>query len=334
MRFALAEFRRAPQLQYWMMRLLVWLTGHVPRKVRLAVAGVLGEAVYFVWQSKRRVTIANMAQVLGVAPEAPEAHWAARRSWRNYGRYTAEFFFLPNASVADIIARIEDTTPAPGWRSRLEAVSTSGKGVLFPTAHFGNWDVGGVVVASIVPLHAIAETFPDPRLNELVVAQRAKLGMSVINSEGSLRRVMRVLQDGGNVATPVDRPLAEGDGVPITFFGRRCYAPSGTAKLALKTGAYVMPGFVWNDENYSTTYYGYAAEPILFEPTSDRDADVIALTQRIYDAIESVVRKHPTQWYMFRPFWPAEEDAGVAPQAPHLAASLPGAPGAGATGEG
>jgi lauroyl/myristoyl acyltransferase len=321
-------------LQYWMMRLLVWLTGHVPRKARLAVSGALGELVYFGWRSKRLVTIANMAQVLGVAPGSPEARWAARRSWRNYGRYTSEFFYLPNASVDDIITRIEDTTPAPGWRARLEAVHTSGRGVLFPTAHFGNWDVGGVVVASIVPLHAIAETFSDPRLNRLVVEQRAKLGMSVINSEGSLRRVVRVLQDGGNVATPVDRPLAEGDGVPVTFFGRRCFAPSGTAKLALKTGAYVMPGFVWCDEEYSTTYYGYAAEPILYEPTSDREADVIALTQCIYDAIESVVRKHPTQWYMFRPFWPDDGDASAATPAPHLEASLPGAAGAGATGEG
>jgi lauroyl/myristoyl acyltransferase len=319
-------------LQYWMMRLLVWLTGHVPRRARLAVAGALGEVVFLAWPSKRRVTIANLAQVLGVAPDAPEARWAARRTWRNYGRYMAEFFYLPNASVADIIARIEDTTPAPGWRSRLAAVSSSGRGVLVPTAHFGNWDVGGVVVGSIVPLQVIAETFTDPRLNRLVVGQRARLGMTVMHAEGSLRRIIRVLQEGGNVATPVDRPLADGDGVPITFFGRRCFAPSGTAKLALRTGAYVMPGFVWNDEEYSNTYYGYAAEPILPEPTGDRDADVIALTQRIYDVIEGVIRKHPTQWYMFRPFWPAE-DAAVAPE-PRPVTASPSAHNVAATGEG
>jgi KDO2-lipid IV(A) lauroyltransferase len=317
-----------------MMRVMVWLTGHVPRGARLAVAGALGQVVYLLWRSKRDVTIANMAQVLGVEPDAPEARQAARRSWRNYGRYMAEFFYLPNASVEDIITRLEDTTPAPGWRGRLDAVRTSGRGVLFPTAHFGNWDAGGVVVASFAPLHVIAETFPDPRLNALVVEQRAKLGMSVIHSEGSLRRILRVLQDGGSVATPVDRPLAEGDGVPITFFGRRCHVPGGTARLALKTGAYVMPGFVWNDEAYSSTYYGYAAEPILYAPTDDRDADVIALTQRIYAEIEQVVRQHPTQWYMFRPFWPAEGDGGTTPDSPHEPAWAAAAPGTTAAGEG
>lgn len=321
-------------MHYLMLRLMAWLTGHVPRRARLAVAGMLGEMVYLGWRTKRVVTIANMAQVLGVAPEAPEARRAARRTWRNYGRYMSEFFNLPNTTAPEIISRIEDTTPAPGWRGRLEAVHASGRGVLFPTAHFGNWDAGGVVVASFVRLYAIAETFSDPRLNALVVSQRAKLGMTVINSEGSLRRVVRVLQDGGSVATPVDRPLAEGDGVPITFFGRRCYAPSGTAKLALKTGAYVMPGFVWNDEHYSSKYYGYAAEPFLFEATGDRVADVIAVTQRIYDEIERVVRKHPTQWYMFRPFWPAEGETTEQPGTVPPVATIAGSPGATATGEG
>jgi KDO2-lipid IV(A) lauroyltransferase len=316
-----------------MMRWLVWLTSHVPRRARLAVAGALGEVVFLAWRSKRRVTTANMAQVLGVAPDAAAARWAARRSWRNYGRYMAEFFYLPNASVADIIARLEDTTPAPGWRARLETANATGRGILFPTAHYGNWDAGGVMMASFAPVHVIAETFADPRLNRLVVDQRARLGMTVIQAEGSLRRIMRALQAGGHVATPVDRPLTEGDGVPITFFGRRCYAPSGTAKLALKTGAYVIPGFVWNDEEYSRTFYGYTAEPILFEPTPDHDADIAALTQRIYDEIEVAIRKHPTQWYMFRPFWP-EEDANAASPAPAMVAASPGAHDAATIGEG
>ncbi|HEV2236562.1 MAG TPA: lysophospholipid acyltransferase family protein [Ktedonobacterales bacterium] len=320
-------------MQYQMMRLLVWLTGHVPRRARLAVAGALGEVVFWAWRSKRRITTANMAQVLGVPPDAAAARWAARRSWRNYGRYMVEFFYLPNASVADIIARIEDTTPAPGWRARLEAANATGRGILFPTAHYGNWDAGGVVMASVAPVHVIAETFADPRLNELVVDQRARLGMTVIPAEGSLRRIMRALQEGGHVATPVDRPVAEGDGVPITFFGRRCFAPGGTAKLALKTGAYVIPGFVWNDEQYSTTYYGYTAEPILFQSTADRDADIIALTQLIYDEIESAIRKHPTQWYMFRPFWPQEGADAIAPT-PDMVAASPGARDGTANGEG
>ncbi len=295
---------------YRLTRALCWAAGHTPRRPRLAVAGVLCEVVYWLWAEKRRVTIRNMAQVLGLPPNHPRVRWTARRSWRNYGRYVADFFYLPNATVPAIAARLRDVAPPPGWAGQMDRGRAAGSGALLvPTAHFGNWDVAGVMVGSHLPLHVIAETFPDPRLNDLVQRQRSALGMTVIPMERTPRRILRVLQEGGAVATPVDRPLAAGEGVPVVFFGRRCYVPGGIAQLALKTGAAIVPGFVYYDDDYSPAYYGYAAEPILPVASSNREADVTALTQRIYDVIEEHVRAHPTQWYMFRPFWPDGEPA-------------------------
>lgn len=293
---------------YWFTRLACWLAGRVPRGPRLWLSGALAELVYLLWVSKRRVTVANMAQVAGLSATHPRVRWLARRSWRNYGRYVSEFFFLPNATPQAVLARFHDTTPAPGWSGRLDQGLAAGHGLLVPTAHFGNWDVAGVVLATHTPLHVIVETFPDPRLNALVQRQRATLGMTVVPMEGSPRRMLRILQEGGVIATPVDRPLPAGEGVPVTFLGRRCYVPGGIAQLALRTGAAIAPGFVWYDEAYSTHYYAAVAPPIFPVPSGDRRADVIALTQRIYDVIAEMVRAHPTQWYMFRPFWSAQPD--------------------------
>jgi lauroyl/myristoyl acyltransferase len=296
---------------YWMTRLLEWLAGRVPRRPRLWIGGALAELVYLAWPSKRHITVANMAQVAGVPVSDPRARWLARRSWRNYGRYVADFFWLPNSTAAAVLDRVRDTTPAPGWRSVIDRARAGGRGLLVPTAHFGSWDVAGVILASHAPMHALAETFADPRMNELVQRQRAALGMTIIPIERTPRRILRVLQEGGVVATPVDRPLAAGEGVPITFFGRRCHVPGGIAQLALKTGAAIMPGFAWYDEEYSPAFHIFVAEPIAPAPTGDRRADAIALTQRIYDAIERVIAEHPTQWYMFRPFWPATPEDGA-----------------------
>jgi KDO2-lipid IV(A) lauroyltransferase len=255
-----------------------------------------------------------MAQVLAVPPTDPRARALARRSWRNYGRYVSEFFYLPNTTATAILAHVHDTTPTPGWRGGLDVATAPGRGLLVATAHFGNWDAAGVVMGSHMPIHVIAETFPDPQLNELVQRQRKALGMTVIPMERTPRRILRVLQEHGAVATPVDRPLPAGEGVPVTFFGRRCYVPGGIAQLALKTGAAIVCGFAWYDEAYTETYYTYVAPPILPVSTGDRQADAIALTQRIYDVIAEMVRQHPTQWYMFRPFWPDEAEEG--PQGP------------------
>lgn len=312
---------------YWLVRALCWAAAHTPRRSRLLVAGALGEAVYWLWAAKRHITVRNMAQVLALPPDHPRVRWTSRRSWRNYGRYVADFFYLPNTTVAAIAARLRDTAEPPGWSARMDEGRALGSGALLvPTAHFGNWDVAGIMVGSHVPLHVIAETFPDPRLNELVQRQRSELGMTVIPMERTPRRILRVLQEGGAVATPVDRPMPAGEGVPVTFFGRRCYVPGGIAQLALKTGAAIVPGFVYYDEDYSPTYYAYAAVPILPRNSGDRAADVVALTQRIYDVIEGHVRAHPTQWYMFRPFWPDDEPHMAPAEQPLMAASAPSAP--------
>ncbi len=292
---------------YWLTRAASWLAGRVPRPLRLAIAGPLTTLVYYLWAAKRRVTIANMAQILGVAPSDPRARRLARNSWRNYGRYLSDFFYLPNATPKDILARLKDVTPAPGAYALIDAARARGKGLLIVTPHFGAWDVAGVLVGAHTPLHVLVDSFDDPRMDELIQQQRRDLGMEVMRVEKSPRAILRVLKDNGTVAIVADRPLPKGEGTPVTFFGRQCYVPGGVAQMALLTGAAIAPGYTWYDANYSSTYYGYLDEPFYPESTGDRQADTQRLTQRIYDAFERVIRERPDQWAMFRPFWPDDD---------------------------
>jgi KDO2-lipid IV(A) lauroyltransferase len=290
---------------YYLTRLASWLAGRVPRPVRLALAGPLTVLVYYGWVAKRRVTIANMAQILGTTPDDPAAMRLARDSWRNYGRYVSDFFYLPNSTPQDVLARTQDMTPAPGAFALIDEALAPGRGLIVVSAHFGAWDVAGVVVASHTPIYLIVETFEDPRMDRLVQEQRKGLGMDVLRIEKTPRQIMRVLQENGTVAVAVDRPVSEKEGVPVTFFGRTCYVPGGIAQIALKTGAAILPGACWYDAEYSSTYY-VGAGPVIFpESTGDRKADTIRLMQRMFDALEAFIRERPEQWAMFRAFWPA-----------------------------
>ncbi|HUY76354.1 MAG TPA: hypothetical protein VMV29_06260 [Ktedonobacterales bacterium] len=306
---------------YWLTRAATWLAGRVPRPVRLAVAGPLTTLVYFLWVAKRRVTIANMAQVLGVAPNDPRARRLARHSWRNYGRYLSDFFYLPNTTPKAVLARLRDMTPPPGAYGRIDAAQAHGKGLIIATMHFGAWDVAGVLVGAHTPLHVLVDSFDDPRMDELIQTQRRDLGMEVMRVEKSPRAILRVLKDNGTVAIVADRPLPKGEGTPVTFFGRHCYVPGGVAQMALLTGAAIAPGYAWYDANYSDAYYGFLDEPFYPESTGDRQADTQRLTQRIYDAFERTLRERPEQWAMFRPFWP-DEATEATTDAGHANASI------------
>jgi KDO2-lipid IV(A) lauroyltransferase len=121
------------------------------------------------------------------------------------------------------------------------------------------------------------------------------------------------LQEGRVVAVAVDRPVPPEEGVPITFFGKTCYVPGGIAQLALKSGATILPGYCRYDKNYSSTYYLGAMPPIFPQNTGDKRADVIRVTQRMFDAMEDVIRQYPDQWEMFRQFWPDDDPSALAP---------------------
>lgn len=291
---------------YWLTRFASWLARHVPRRIRLRIAGPLTVLIYYFWVNKRRVTIANMAQILGTSTRDPRTRRLARDSWRNYGRYVSDFFYLPSAKPTEILQRMKDVSPNESAFELVDRALEDGKGLILVSAHFGAWDVAGVVIASRTLIHLIVETFDDPRMDRLVQEQRRGLGMEVLRIEKSPRGILRVLEQNGVVAVAVDRPLEPGDGVPVTFFGRECWVPGGMAQIALKTGAPILPGFCHYDENYSSTYY-LTAGPLLYpESTGNKREDTIRLMQRLFTVLEETIRQYPEQWAMFRAFWPEE----------------------------
>jgi KDO2-lipid IV(A) lauroyltransferase len=312
-------------MRYWLLRAATWLAARVPRGARIGIAGAATTLVFYLWRSKQRATVANMAQILGAGERDPYAFRLARDSWRDHGRYISDFlaFSARPERTRDYVMTHWRDEPPPGSLGLLDLARAEGKGVLIVTCHFGAWDIAGLITASRAPLHVVAERFDDPRIDAMVEAKRNAMGMQVLWLEKSPRQILRVLQQGGMVAILVDRPMAEGEGVPVEFFGRRCYVPGGVAQLALLSGAAIFAGFAYYDKQFSSTYYTKVLPHFFAERTGNREADVVATTQRIYGALEAVIRPRPAQWAMFRPFWPAKPAAafnrspaiGVTPQA-------------------
>jgi lauroyl/myristoyl acyltransferase len=267
----------------------------------------VGGLSYAGWREKRQVTLQNMAQVTGLPVSDSRVRHLAFASWYNYGRYAADFMHFPYIDINAIDESVIDLSQGvSSWCEHMATALKPGRGSMMVTAHFGNWDIAGAIFAHRFPLSAVVETFSDGRLDTLLQNQRREKGIGIIPMEGSARRILRVLQQNQFVAILIDRPVSAKEGVPITFFGRTTYVPAGPAALALKNGAPIMPGFVWYGPN--NRFYVRGFPPIFPEETKgkDKESALAYLTQRAYDAIEEMVREWPTQWYMFRAFWPTQ----------------------------
>lgn len=292
---------------YYLARSGNTLARWTPQSARHILGSTIGAASYLGWPSKRLVTQLNMAQVTGRPAHDPYVRRLAFASWRNYGRFAADVINFPHLDISAIDQNLHDLTQgANHWMEHVEHGLESGRGVIIATAHFGNWDVAAGILARRLPVSAVADTIGDTQLNRLLQDQRKEKGLGIIPMEGAARRILRVLQQKQAVAIAVDRPVKQDQGTAVTFFGRKTYVPSGAAALAHKSGAAIVPGYVWY--GHRNQFYIRSFPPIFPQESKgeERASEIARLTQRMCDALEEIVREWPTQWYMFRQFWPSE----------------------------
>jgi len=179
----------------------------------------------------------------------------------------------------------------------VEAALQRGRGVLFATAHLGNWELSAYAHALLAaPMDIVVRPLDNPRLDALVERRRGLSGNSIIGKQEYARAILKALAANRAVGILVDQNSAADAGVFVDFFGVKACAGVGFAKLAARSGAAVIPGFaVW--EESEKRYVLRFCPPV--EITGDAARD----TQAVQSEIERAVRQHPDQWLWIHRRW-------------------------------
>ncbi len=264
----------------------------LPLRVSYALARVGGTVGFWVWRGGRRRCIENIEMVTG--GDAKLARRYARQSFGNYGLFLVDFLRELTSSLEATRGRVV----FDGW-SELEELRT-GNGIVFVTMHFGNWDMGaaGLALHGFHPA-VVADEFENPRIDGVVRGYRERLGMTVIPAGRVGPGVLRALQRNEVVATLADVPAVDGTGVKVEFFGEQIVVPDGAARIALRAGASVVVAMAARRSSWSDEVEAWVA-PVAFEASGDAASDARDLTQAIFRELEPMVRRAPTQWYIFR----------------------------------
>ncbi|MBU0492320.1 MAG: lysophospholipid acyltransferase family protein [Chloroflexi bacterium] len=284
----------------WVIRGLSWLAGRLPRRLDYAVAIPVLLTFYAGWPRWRAAIQENLGHVLGPTAPRSQVRRTARQVMRNYAKVLVEFLRLPHLKEDEITRAVANV---PG-EEHLIAVRDAKQGVIVATLHLGNWDIAALgMVYRGLPVHVFTDSFGSPQFDALIHSYRTRQGIQLIPANGmAVRRAYRILKQGGAVAIAFDVPVPlEEGGIPVRFFDGTIMAPAGPARLALRTGAVVLPGISVRQPDDS--FRGWIKPPVTIEPTGDEEQDARLLTQAIAHECEDFVRHHPEQWYMFRPLW-------------------------------
>jgi lauroyl/myristoyl acyltransferase len=276
---------------YWISRTGAMLGRFIPAGFWYALADPIADLCYVCMRRQRRLLQANLRRVVGDA----EAAAAGRRVFRNFARYVIDFYQLPSLSKDALCSRME----FHDWRHLSEALRP-GAGGIFVTMHLGQAELGaGALAAYGHPPHAIVESLDYKPMDDFIQGLRRDLGMKVIPANKAKMGVLRCLSRGEALAMMIDI-VEPGDGVLVDFFETPAEFSSAPARIAIRTGARVMPGVVARAQDNRMKLLPCIDFDLCYETTGDEEADVRALTQQIARSLEGFVRRFPDQWFAFR----------------------------------
>ncbi len=239
----------------------------------------------------------NLSRVLGVAPsEVPSP--LIRASLASYARYWREAFRLPSMDLEAVARRLyRDVIGA----SNVDAALERGRGAILALPHSGNWDMAGVwLVHHSGTFTTVAERLKPESLYRRFVAYRESLGFEVLPLHGGARPPFEVLaerlRDNRLVCLMAERDLTR-SGVQVDLFGEPTRMPAGPAKLAIETGAALLPAHVWYEPDTAV---------VSIEALDTASGDVNTITQALADVFGRNIAAHPADWHMLQPQWLAD----------------------------
>ena len=285
--------------EYWLVVAVARVLGWMPRGFARLFAGALAWAVYHAMGRLRRVGERNLKLTLS-GQSIEERRRILRSLYRYLGWQLVEFCQMPYYTRENTKRSIR----TEGLEHYL-AAQALGRGVLVLTGHLGAWELSSFYHSLMgYPMGMVIRRLDNRRLDEFVNGVRCLHGNRVLHKDDFARGLLTAMHAGETVGILMDTNMTPPQGEFVKFFGIAACTASGLARVALKTGAAVLPGFMlW--EPKEKKYVLHFGTQLHFAPTGNSEADVLAATQQCNDVLESWIRRYPEQWLWIQCRWKA-----------------------------
>ena len=255
---------------------------HWPLSALHALGGALGWLVWVVSPGYRQRFRANVAQA-GLPFDV------ARPAIAEAGRFVAE---LPRLWLRPFDESCLPSVQMLGQEIAQQAFA-QGRGVIFFGPHCGSFELGPQALAEIYgPITAIYRPARQASLAAIELATRQRPQMKVLPASLSAIKAMhKALKANQAVALLTDQVPPEGLGLWAPFFGKPAYTMTLAARLALQTGAVLLP--VSCERLPKGRGYIVKIRPAV---NLTANTDLLSAVTCINQAIETIVLSQPGQY--------------------------------------
>jgi KDO2-lipid IV(A) lauroyltransferase len=277
--------------EYWIAIAVLISLAYTPLSISNSLARCYARLLDLAMPRLRRVAFRNLQMALPDL-KPPERSEIVDGVFDSIARLLVTFARFPKISRHNIKRWIR----YEGYE-HFEQAQRRGKGVLFATAHLGNWEFSAFAHALLsAPMHVVVRPLDNPHLDALVARRRTLSGNRLIEKKDFARGILQALKANDAVGILIDQNASMDNGVFVDFFGIPACASTGLARLAAHSGASVIPGFaLWSRSERRFV--------LRFYPPVEITGDIQRDTARLQAVLETVIRQYPDQWLWIHRRW-------------------------------
>ena len=286
------------RLEYAAARLLLGVLGSMPRHAARSTGAAIALLLRLFLRRLNLFGHRNLNIAFPGATPAEHEH-LLRQQYRNLGWLLAEFAQMRRYTAARVT---RDIMRYDGLDRYLTARG-KGKGVLVLTGHLGAWELSSFVHSLLgYPMGIVIRRLDNPLVDVWVNRIRCLHGNRILHKDDFARGLLRAMHAGETVGILMDTNMTPPQGLFVPFFGVPACTASGLARVARKTGAAVLPGFLlWSEEEHR--YILHFGEELPLQQTEDPEADAAANTALFARTTEHYIRQNPGQWLWLHRRW-------------------------------
>jgi len=238
----------------------------------------------------------NVSKVLNLNINDKKIHRIANRIFINWAKNIVDFLKHPIISKE----RLKQRVGIEGLE-HLDNALKKGRGAVIITAHIGNFEWGACRIAvEGYKIWGLSLVRKNRLVGKFFESNRLSKGFKTLYINRMLN-VFRILKNNEIVAIPSDWDPTGQATRPFKFFGRTAYLPTGALQIALKSGAPLVPSFIYRKDKYN--HFQIIEKPIDLIREGDKETLINKNMEKVLEVMEKYIRNNISEWEMFHDIW-------------------------------
>ncbi|ASM35113.1 acyltransferase [Campylobacter sputorum subsp. bubulus] len=285
------------KFEYFLVLLLIKIAKIIPNRFVYVLLDKISILFFYTLKSRRNLAISNLSYAFKDLNE-DEIKNLTKETFISLGKTTADCLLLVNKKI-----ELESLFDEPQkYEDLIKNTLNNGKnGILFFTAHFGNWEILTKYVAKIgFPQLVISREGNNTLIEKnITIPFRDEFGNKFAYKDEAMNKIVKALKKGEIVGILTDLKL--NNSILVPFFGRECYTAKTVGSLYLKYHPKIIPIFARRLKNGK--YEIVVKEFPNLNLSGDKEEDIKLITKTCNEIYEDIIKQSPEQWFWMHNRW-------------------------------